>query len=128
MRYLTLFEALKIAENVTGLDVETIARVSRIELLDSALHAPQTGFGDFELYQDVFSKAAVLGIRIAMNHPLPDGNKRLAWASVRVFLLTNDIQIGFTEDEAVEVMLSIASGKVEIDEFAVWLRSRELEK
>ncbi len=63
-----------------------------------------------------------------MNHPLPDGNKRLAWASVRVFLLTNDIQIGFTEDEAVEVMLSIASGKVEIDEFAVWLRSRELEK
>lgn len=126
MRYLTLFEALKIAENVTGLDVETIARVSRIELLDSALHAPQTGFGDFELYQDVFSKAAVLGIRIAMNHPLPDGNKRLAWASTRVFLLINDIQIGFAEDEAVEVMLSIASGKVEIEEFAGWLRSREL--
>jgi len=128
VRYLTLFEALKIAENVTGLDVETIARVSRIELLDSALHAPQTGFGDFELYQDVFSKAAVLGIRIAMNHPLPDGNKRLAWASARVFLLINDIQISFTEDEAVEVMLRIASGKVEIDEFAVWLRSREVEK
>jgi len=126
VRYLTLFEALKIAENVTGLDVETIARVSRIELLDSALHAPQTGFGDFELYQDVFSKAAVLGIRIAMNHPLPDGNKRLAWASTRVFLLINDIQIGFAEDEAVEVMLSIASGKVEIEEFAGWLRSREL--
>jgi len=128
VRYLTLFEALKIAENVTGLDVETIARVSRIELLDSALHAPQTGFGDFELYQDVFSKAAVLGIRIAMNHPLPDGNKRLAWASARVFLLINDIQISFTEDEAVEVMLRIASGKVEIDEFTVWLRSREVEK
>lgn len=126
MRYLTLFEALKIAENVTGLDVETIARVSRIELLDSALHAPQTGFGDFELYKDVFSKAAVLGIRIAMNHPLPDGNKRLAWASVRVFLLINDVQISFTGDEAVEVMLRIASGKVEIDEFAEWLRSREL--
>ena len=46
MRYLTLAEALTIAEAVTGLDLTTLAKASRLELLDSALHAPQAGFGD----------------------------------------------------------------------------------
>ena len=49
MRYLTLDEALEIAEDVTGIDSDTLARVSRIELLDSALHAPSSGFGEVEL-------------------------------------------------------------------------------
>lgn len=72
MRYLTLVESLKIAEDVTGIDADTLARVSRLELLDSALHAPASGFGEVEFYPDFFSKAAILGIRIAMNHPLPE--------------------------------------------------------
>lgn len=124
MRYVRLIEALKIAEGVTGIDTDTLARVSRIELLDSALHTPASGFGDVEFYPDFFSKAAILGIRIAMNHPLPDGNKRLAWASVRVFHLINDVSLSFTSDDAVEVMLRIASGEVDVDEFAEWLRVR----
>ena len=78
MRYLTLAEALTIAELVTGLDALTLAKVSRLELLDSALHAPQAGFGDEDFYPSIEQKAAVLAVRIARNHPLPDGNKRLA--------------------------------------------------
>lgn len=124
MRYLTLDEAMKIAEGVTGIDADTLARVSRIELFDSALHTPASGFGDVEFYPDFFAKAAILGIRIAMNHPLPDGNKRLAWASVHIFHRVNNFALSFTQDEAVEVMLGIASGKVEVDEFAEWLRVR----
>ncbi len=46
MRYPTLAEALAIAEAVTRLDPVTLAKASRLELLDSALHAPQAGFGD----------------------------------------------------------------------------------
>lgn len=79
MRYLTLGEALAIAEAVTGLDLFTLAKASRLELLDSALHAPQAGFGDEDFYPDLEQKAAVLTVRIARNHPLPDGNRRLAW-------------------------------------------------
>ena len=52
MRYLTLAEALIIAEAVTGIDVVVLARGSRVELLDSALHAPQAGFGDEEFYPE----------------------------------------------------------------------------
>ena len=51
MRYLTLAEALTIAGAVTGIDAGVLARASRLELLDSALHAPQAGFGDQEFYR-----------------------------------------------------------------------------
>lgn len=83
MRYLTLAEA------VTGLEMATLARASRLELLDSALHARQAGFGDEDFYPDPEQKAAVLTVHIAMNHPLPDGNKRLAWQSLTIFLALN---------------------------------------
>lgn len=48
MRYLTLAEALTIAEAVTGIAAQTLARAARLEFLDSALHAPQAGFGDVQ--------------------------------------------------------------------------------
>jgi len=79
MRYLTLAEALVVAERVTGIEAATLVRASRVDLLDSALHAPQAGFGDDDFYPEFATKAAVLCARIALNHPLPDGNKRLAW-------------------------------------------------
>jgi death-on-curing protein len=36
------------------------------------------GFGDEDLYPDFVDKSAVLVVRLAKNHPLPDGNKRAA--------------------------------------------------
>jgi death-on-curing protein len=85
MRYITLAEAFVIAEAVTGIDANTLVHVSRSDLLDSALHAPQAGFGDTDFYPTLLDKAAVLCVRIARNHPLPDGNKRLAWVTMVVF-------------------------------------------
>ncbi len=89
MRYLTLPEALVIAEAVTGIDVVTLEKASRLDLLDSALHAPQAGFGNEDFYPSLPQKAAVLVVRIARNHALPDGNKRLAWQSLTLFLALN---------------------------------------
>lgn len=63
MRYLTLAEALLVAEAVTGIDAGTLSRASRVDLLDSALHAPQAGFGDEEFYPSLVEKAAVLVVR-----------------------------------------------------------------
>lgn len=91
MRYLTLAEALVIAEAVTSLDTATIAKASRLELLDSALHAPQASFGGEDFYPTLLDKAAVLVVRIARNHALPDGNKRLAWQAPTMFLALNDL-------------------------------------
>ena len=45
MRYLSLAEALVIAEAVTGIDDVVLAKGAGIGLLDSALHALQASFG-----------------------------------------------------------------------------------
>ena len=126
-RYITLAEYFWLAEQVTGVDAETLAKASRSDLADSALHATQAGFGDVEFYPDVYDKAAVLVCRLTWNHPLPDGNKRAAWASLVMFI---DLNGGAWDpdppdiDEAEGAMLAIASGDVDEIWTAAWLRER----
>jgi len=124
VRYLTLAEALVIAEAVTGIDARILSRASRVDLLDSALHAPQAGFGDEDFYPSLFEKAAVLVVRIAGNHPLPDGNKRLAWQALTIFLALNGHRLAVGADEAVGLMLEVAAGERNEEAVAAWLRDR----
>ena len=52
-------------------------------------------------------------MRLAKNHPLPDGNKRVAWVSLRYFVVLN----GWTwakrpsVDEAEAAVVAIAAGE-----------------
>ena len=121
MRYLNLGEAFILAEAVTGIDAHDLVRISRVELLDSALHAPQAGHSDVDLYPTLVEKAAIVCIRIAGNHPLPDGNKRLAWLAMVMFLELNDVTLHVREDEAVETMLAVASGLHDLGTLANWI-------
>jgi death-on-curing protein len=126
-RYLTLGEYFWLAEQVTGVDAEVLVKASRADLADSALHAPQAGFGDEEFYTDLYDKAAVLVCRLAWNHPLPDGNKRAAWAALVMFI---DLNGGAWNpdppevDDAEQTMLAIAAGEVDEAWTAAWLRER----
>jgi len=124
VRYLTLAEALVIAEAVTGIDSVTLAKASRLELLDSALHAPQAGFGEEDFYPAVEQKAAVLAVCIARNHPLLDGNKRLAWQSLTVFLALNGHTLVAEVADAVALMLGIAAGDIDEGAAEAWIRER----
>lgn len=126
-RYVTLAEYFWLAEQVTGVDADTLAKAARSDLADSALHAPQAGFGDTEFYPDVFDKAALLVCRLAWNHPLPDGNKRAAWAALVLFI---DLNGGVWDpdppdiDQAEEAMVAIAAGDVDEAWTAQWLLER----
>lgn len=46
------------------------------------------------------------------NHPLPDGNKRLARQSLTVFLALNGVALVAEVDDAVAFMLEIAAGEI----------------
>ena len=52
--------------------------------LESALHRPQTGY-----YDTIIHEAAALMESLVQNHPFVDGNKRVAFAVVDVFLRIN---------------------------------------
>ena len=126
-RYISLAEYLWLAEQVTGTTAETLWASSRMELADSALHAPTAQFGGQEFYPDIIDKEAVLCWRLARNHPLPDGNKRAAWAVLVVFI---DLNSGRWSpdppdvDDAEQAMLAVAAGQINEQEFAAWLRER----
>jgi death-on-curing protein len=116
-----LAEALVIAEAVTGIDDLLLARSAGIGLLDSALHAPQAGFGGDEFYPAFVDKAAVLAVRVARNHPLPDGNKRLAWGCLRMFCVLNGHDLVVSVDDAVTQMIRVAAGEIDEEAMALWL-------
>ena len=46
VRYLDLVDYVTIAVAVTGLDTATVAYAGKLDLAESALHAPAAGFGD----------------------------------------------------------------------------------
>lgn len=123
VEYLDLTDYLAIAAEVTGLDVITLIKVTRLSLADSALHAPAAGFGDVDLYPTVVDKAAVLLVRLTKNHPLPDGNKRAAWVSMRMFVAINDWTWRAHPDinEAEATVLAIAAGNLHEAGAAEWL-------
>ena len=89
IEYLDLGDFLVIAEEVLGVPADNIASASRLDLAESALHAPAATFGDVEFYPDLATKAAVLCTRIVKNHPLLDGNKRVGFVCMIEFLLRN---------------------------------------
>jgi death on curing protein len=57
--------------------------------LEAALHRPQTGY-----YDTLVHEAAALLESLVQNHPFVDGNKRVAFAVVDVFLRINGHTIG----------------------------------
>jgi death-on-curing protein len=126
-RYLDLAEYLWLSEQVTGVSAEVLAKSGRIDLADSALHAPMAGFGDEDFYPDISDKAAVLCWRLARNHPLPDGNKRAAWAALVTFIDLNDGRWDPDPpdvDHAERTMLAVAAGEIDEAALADWLRQR----
>ena len=106
---------------VTGIDAVTLYSISRTDLLDSALHAPQAGFGEDDFYSDFFMKAAVLCTRIARNHPLPDGNKRLAWICLVTFCDVNGYELFVAKEEAVRTVVAVAAGQLSEDDLCEWI-------
>ena len=93
--YLTLDEVLRIHEVL----IETFGGASGVRdlgLIESALLRPQTGY-----YADLIEEAAALWESLAMNHGFVDGNKRVAFACVELFLASNGAGITASNDEII---------------------------
>ena len=64
-------------------------------LLESALYRPSSGY-----YADIVEMAAALFESLLMNHPFVDGNKRVAFFAVDVFLRLNGWRLEVDPDRA----------------------------
>ncbi|MEX1998783.1 MAG: type II toxin-antitoxin system death-on-curing family toxin [Gemmatimonadales bacterium] len=91
--------------------------------LESALARPRQKW-HYEKTSDLPTLAAAYGFGLSRNHPYRDGNKRVAFVVMVVFLELNRLRFDAEEAEVVTVMLQLADGRLSEQELADWLRGR----
>jgi len=92
-------------------------------LIESALSRAEAGFGAYEAYPDMLSKAAAICCGLTQNHGFVDGNKRIGVTTMLMILRKNGVSLSYTQDELVDLGLSIAQGKTNVPETTAWLRA-----
>lgn len=66
--------------------------------------------------------AACYGFGLAKNHALVDGNKRIAFLAIGVFLWINGCRLVADRTEAVVVMEDVAASRLNERELAAWIK------
>lgn len=91
-------------------------------LLESALARPFQTFDGNELYEDPIQKAAAFIESLLVNHPFLDGNKRIGYVIMRLYLMEMGFDIHASQDEKYEFVIQIASGQLKFAEITQWIR------
>lgn len=90
--------------------------------LESAVARPKQRW-HYEPQSDLATLAAAYGWGIATSHPYRDGNKRIAFLAMAMFVELNGYRLEAPETDVVQVMLGIAGNQVAEPELAKWIRS-----
>jgi death-on-curing protein len=104
--FLTLADLVLIGRRATGAEIV----VRDPGLLESALARPRASAFGADAYPTLETKAAALAHSLARNHALVDGNKRLTLAATIAFLGVNGRRLTFSNDEAYDFIVGLASG------------------
>lgn len=97
-----------------GLDEVLALHVDQIET-----YGGTEGVRDLGLLESAVAEASFGG-----DHAFINGNKRVAAAAMFMFLYLNDLELGCSEDELVELTLGVARGETTKAEVAVFVASR----
>ena len=123
MRYLTLAEVLELHRKVME-QAGGSSAVRDLGGLISAVAQPRVTFEGHDLHPTAADKAAALCVSIIVNHPFVDGNKRAGHAAMETFLVMNGYEVVASVDESEQVMLDVASGRIDRERLAAWLQAR----
>ena len=122
MRYLSLREILELHDKI--IEVSGGARGIRdMSALESSINQPRLTFDQTDLYPSIIKKAAALCFFLVMNHPFVDGNKRIGHAAMETFLILNGFEIQADIDEQEKILLTLAAGRLDLEEFTSWLNN-----
>lgn len=91
-------------------------------LLESAIGQHKATFAGKYLHRTLFDKAAACGFHLARNHPFLDGNKRIAFVVMDIFLSRNGWELVASEEEAYAMMMDVAQGQLAKPALSAWLK------
>jgi death-on-curing protein len=87
--------------------------------LESALHRPQTGY-----YQTLVHEAAALFESLIKNHPFLDGNRRVAFAVLDVFLRINGHRLMANSQSILSLIVTLLEQrKFDMEHLVPWLQT-----
>jgi death-on-curing protein len=92
--------------------------------LEAAIARPLATFDGQDLYPETIDKAAAVFESLIINHPFLDGNKRTAYALLRLTLLESEIDIIASEDEKYDMTISASKGELNFDGIKLWLSEK----
>ena len=92
-------------------------------MIESALMRPRQRW-TYEQSSDLATLCAAYGFGLAKNHGFIDGNKRVAFQVMYVFLGLNGMRLVAEEVEIVQVMLDVAAGALTEEAPASWIRNQ----
>lgn len=110
--HLTLEDLLTLAADLG------VGPVRDLGLLDAAAHRPRSSAFGRDAYPSLDEQAAVLLESLVRNHALVDGNKRLGWLAVVVFYGLNDVTLDAPDDDAYDLVIAVAEGRMSYKESA----------
>ncbi len=96
--------------------------VRDFNLLDSALSSSFQTFMGQELYPSLLEKGARLGFNLISNHAFFDGNKRIGILIMLTFLEVNGVTIECTDEELINLGLSLAQNEIGYELLVFWLK------
>lgn len=73
--------------------------------------------------RDIARLAAAYGFGLARSHGYSDGNKRIAFVAMAVFLDLNGWSLEAPEPDVVRIMLGVAAGEISEKQLATWVYS-----
>ncbi|MEO8194057.1 MAG: type II toxin-antitoxin system death-on-curing family toxin [Gemmatimonadales bacterium] len=91
--------------------------------LESALNRARNKF-HYEESSDMAALAAAYGYGIATSHPYRDGNKRIAFLAMVIFLGVNGHDLVASESDVVTTMLGVADGSLSEADLGKWIRQQ----
>lgn len=95
--------------------------VRDVGLLDSAAARPRASVFGEDAYATLELKAAALMHSLCRNHALVDGNMRLCLLVTGAFLGLNGRMFRMSQDEAFDLVMAVAEGRLDVPEIAARL-------
>ena len=90
-------------------------------VLESTLARPRQKWHDADT-PDVPALAAAYAFGLVKNHPYRDGNKRIGFLAMVMFLGLNDHELDATDADVVAEIVALADGSATEESLADWIR------
>lgn len=119
---MTDVEQLTLEDLITLVRRLDVAPIRDLGLLDAAVARPRSSAFGADAYPSLELKAAALLHSLVGNHALADGNKRLGWLATVVFLDLNRHRVDLDDDDAFDLVIGVAEGRLDVTQIADHLR------